>query len=89
MEETKDKSLRWRVALVLLVFVGAMGLSLYLVLCQVWPVSILIDWQTDLFDGEYYPVYTTAVVCIIMLVVPMILLGLLAKLISIFKTPEL
>jgi hypothetical protein len=69
-QSPEDKAYLRKQLIKFFLFLGvSVGVSLWLMIDDIWPASKLIDLQAGWFDGEYYPKLTFAVVWIFVLLV--------------------
>ncbi|HTB31966.1 MAG TPA: hypothetical protein VK808_08080 [Bacteroidia bacterium] len=70
VQSPEDKAYLRKQLIKFFLFLGvSVGVSLWLMIDDIWPASKLIDLQAGWFNGEYYPKLTFAVVWIFVLLV--------------------
>ncbi len=74
----EDKAYLRKQLIKFFVFLGVtVGISIWMMIAEVWPANKLIDLQAGWFDGEYYPKATFAVIWILVLLVFVVIYSLL------------
>jgi hypothetical protein len=70
VQSPEDKAYLRRQMTKFFLFLGVtVGVSLWMMLDEIWPANKLIDLQAGWFNGEYYPKLTFAVIWILVLLV--------------------
>ncbi len=77
VQSPQDKAHLRKQMIKFFLFLGVtVGISLWMMIAEIWPANKLIDLQAGWFNGEYYPKLTFGIIWILVLLVFVVIYSL-------------